>query len=74
MQKVTQRTIRGLIEDGQAVDITKWPFDDVRELGRHSEVIMYSLGTYGPNGVVVMAEDGNLYACPCRNNVTAQLI
>ena len=70
MRKTTQRTIKGYVKDGAAVDLTNYNFEQMRDfLHAHSlDKIAYSTGIYGINaGLLQDRESGQLYAITARN-------
>lgn len=74
MDKVTQRSIRGLVKNGIAHNLndldTGAPdfYPTLRAL--ELEQIQYSCGTYGINGALFISRaNGELYAVPSRSTV-----
>lgn len=72
MRKVKQNEIRRLVEIGAATDVTRCDIPNPK--GRF-EVVMWSQGIYGANGVVVKdTGDGKLYAVTSRSSNLFQLL
>lgn len=55
--RITQRELKDMINQGQAIDIT---YGDAPE-GVRLDVLQISKGTYGMNGALFKGSDGNLY-------------
>lgn len=67
-QKCTQKEIKELVAKGQAIDVTNARYrSDVAE---PYEVIKYSMGKYGCNGLVMQGRSGRLYAVTARTTAT----
>lgn len=65
MSRTTLKTIRTMILEGIATDITNLPDNFLRNLATNDrpECIMASSGTYGINGAILRGrETGKLYA------------
>ena len=66
--KVTQKTIKSMINSGHAIDVTNWSDSELYRLLENSERIekpYYSHGINGCNGAVISC-DGQLYAVASR--------
>lgn len=69
MTKYTQKTIRNLVKDGAAIDITNYDsyMHEQLQAQDHPECIGYSIGAYGINGLLLRGRNsGTLYAIPSR--------
>lgn len=68
--KVTRKTIREFVKNGEATDITNISFDDAKKLTADEgwlDTEFYSMGTYGCNGCVLKGHNtGNRYAITDR--------
>ena len=68
--KVTRKTIREFVNNGEATDITSISFDDAKKLTADEEWLdteLYSMGVYGCNGVLFRGhKTGNRYAITNR--------
>ena len=68
--KVTKKTIREFVKNGEATDITSISFDDAKKLTADEEWLdteLYSMGGYGCNGVLFRGhKTGNRYAITDR--------
>ena len=62
--KITQRELKDMINQGQAIDIT---YGDAPE-GVRLDVLQISKGTYGMNGALFKGSDGNLYVIGGRTS------
>lgn len=64
--KVTRKTIREFVKNGEATDITNISFDDAKKLTADEgwlDTEFYSMGVYGCNGCVLRGHNtGNRYA------------
>lgn len=71
MTRTTLKTIRAMILEGIAMDITNLPDNFARNLKTNDnpECIMASSGTYGINGAILRGrETGKLYAINGRSS------
>ena len=69
MTKYTQKTIRNLVKDGAAIEITNYDgcMHDQLLAQDHPECIGCSFGTYGINGLLLKGRaSGTLYAITNR--------
>ena len=68
--KVTRKTIREFVNNGEATDITNISFDDSKKLTADEgwlDTELYSMGVYGCNGVLFRGhKTGNRYAITDR--------
>lgn len=68
--KVTKKTIREFVKNGEATDITKISFNDAYKLKADEgwlDTEFYSMGVYGCNGCVLKGHNtGNRYAITDR--------
>ena len=68
--KVTRKTIREFVKNGEATDITNISFDDAKKLTTDEgwlDTEFYSVGVYGCNGCVLRGHNtGNRYAITDR--------
>ena len=68
--KVTKKTIREFVKNGEATDITKISFNDASKLRADEgwlDTEFYSMGVYGCNGCVLKGHNtGNRYAITDR--------
>ena len=68
--KVTRKTIREFVNNGEATDITSISFDDAKKLTANEgwlDTELYSMGTYGCNGILFRGHNtGNRYAITDR--------
>ena len=68
--KVTRKTIREFVNNGEATDITSISFDDAKKLTADEgwlDTEFYSMGVYGCNGCVLRGHNtGNRYAITAR--------
>ena len=68
--KVTRKTIREFVNNGEATDITSISFDDANKLRADEgwlDTEFYSMGVYGCNGCVLRGHNtGNRYAITNR--------
>ena len=68
--KVTRKTIREFVKNGEATDITSISFDDAKKLTADEgwlDTELYSMGGYGCNGVLFRGhKTGNRYAITDR--------
>lgn len=60
MKRYTQKALRQLIANGQALNITK--SHNRTDIGERYEQVGYSKGIYGCNGKLLRGESGQLYA------------
>ena len=64
--KVTRKTIREFVNNGEATDITNISFNDAKKLTADEgwlDTELYSVGTYGCNGCLFRGHNtGNRYA------------
>ena len=72
MTKYTQKTIRNLVKDGAAIDITNhdgYMQEQLETLEGKLDCIGYSHGAYGVNGLLLRGRNtGNLYAITTRSS------
>lgn len=70
--KVTRKTIREFVKNGEATDITNISFDDAKKLTTDEgwlDTEFYSMGVYGCNGCVLKGHNtGNKYAITARTS------
>ena len=70
--KVTRKTIREFVNNGEAIDITNISFADANKLRDDEgwlDTEFYSMGVYGCNGCVLKGHNtGNRYAITGRTN------
>ena len=70
--KVTKKTIREFVNNGEATDITNISFADANKLRDDEgwlDTEFYSMGVYGCNGCVLKGHNtGNRYAITGRTN------
>ena len=70
--KVTRKTIREFVNNGEATDITNISFADANKLRDDEgwlDTEFYSMGVYGCNGCVLKGHNtGNRYAITGRTN------
>ena len=68
--KVTKKTIKEFVKNGEATDITKISFNDASKLRADEgwlDTEFYSMGVYGCNGCVLKGHNtGNRYAITDR--------
>ena len=68
--KVTRKTIREFVKNGEATDITNISFDDAKKLTADEgwlDTELYSMGVYGCNGCVLKGHNtGKRYAITNR--------
>ena len=68
--KVTRKTIREFVKNGEAVDITNISFDNAKKLTTDEgwlDTEFYSMGAYGCNGCVLRGHNtGKRYAITNR--------
>lgn len=68
--KVTRKTIREFVKNGEATDITNISFDDAKKLRSDEgrlDTEMYSVGIYGCNGCLLRGHNtGTRYAITDR--------
>jgi hypothetical protein len=68
--KVTKKTIKEFVNNGEAKDITNISFDDSKKLTADEgwlDTEFYSMGVYGCNGCVLKGRNtGNRYAITDR--------
>ena len=68
--KVTRKTIREFVKNGEATDITNISFDDAKKLTTDEgwlDTEFYSMGGYGCNGCVLRGHNtGKRYAITNR--------
>ena len=70
--KVTRKTIREFVKNGEAKDITSISFDDAKKLTTDEgwlDTEFYSMGVYGCNGCLLKGHNtGNRYAITNRTS------
>ena len=70
--KVTRKTIREFVKNGEASDFTSISFDEAKKLTADEgwlDTEYYSMGVYGCNGCVLRGHNtGNRYAITGRTN------
>ena len=60
MKQYTQKALREMVKNGQAIDLTK--SHDYNDMPKPYTQVGYSKGIYGCNGKLLKAENGQLYA------------
>ena len=67
MTKTTLKTIKNLVKNNIAIDITTLKNEEYEKI-EVEERIYISSGIYGINGGVFRGKDGNIYAITSRNS------
>ena len=75
MKKQALKFIKDCVRTGLCTDITDYSFTETQIflMDNNIEIIYYSVGTYGINGIIVQNQDGNLYTVTKRNSVLFQI-
>ena len=67
MTKTTLKTIKNLVKNNIAIDITNLKNEECKKINVE-EKLYISNGIYGMNGGVFRGKDGNIYAITSRSN------
>ena len=67
MTKTTLKTIKNLVKNNIAIDITTLKNEEYKNI-EVEEKIYVSSGVYGINGGAFRGKDGNIYAITSRNS------
>ena len=67
MEKTTLKTIKNLVKNDIAIDISKLHNEECKKI-KVEEKIYISSGVYGINGGAFRGKDGNIYAITSRNS------
>ena len=67
MTKTTLKTIKNLVKNNIAIDITTLKNEECKKIDVE-EKLYISIGVYGINGGVFRGSDGNIYAITSRNS------
>ena len=74
-RKYTQKDLRQMVRNGEAIDITNYSFDQAKEFrSKGYDVVGVCTGVYGLNGALLQDKEGQLYAVICRNTILAYLV
>ena len=75
-KRYTQKQLKTLVDRGEAVDITRYSFEDADDLWKRGyDVVGVSMGVYGLNGALLkMRDTGELMAITARNTTLSQLV
>lgn len=67
MKKTTLKTIKNLVKNNIAIDISKSTNEECKKI-EVEEKLYVSSGIYGINGGAFRGSDGNIYAITSRNS------
>ena len=67
MTKTTLKTIKNLVKNDIAIDISKLPNEECKKIDVE-EKLYISSGVYGINGGAFRGKDGNIYAIISRSS------
>ena len=67
MTKTTLKTIKNLVKNNIAIDISKLPNKECKKIDVE-EKLYISSGVYGINGGAFRGKDGNIYAITSRSS------